>query len=213
MKERDRDFTDPLIGVYIAITSLVLVNIFIALLTATFNFVKDSSRAQLMLSRAVEVLCMEHYMNENDRYKHLVNLKNLTISKLSITEDLMVSESKLEPVKELIDSVAKKNKQLEDRFAQIENNIKTPSIQNENNSPSLNPIDYENEYMKCQQELDELKELISVLIQKKQTVQIEQQMEQETFIIERDRPHVDVINLNEIDLSNQVTFLHIQSIF
>jgi hypothetical protein len=56
----DNVMTDFLIGLYIGLTALLMVNIFIALLTATFNRVYDKSRAYFLLQRAIELLNFEY---------------------------------------------------------------------------------------------------------------------------------------------------------
>jgi hypothetical protein len=185
MKKVDDEFTDPLLGVYIGTTSLVLINIFIGLLTATFNYVHDSSQAQLLLSRASEVLVIEHKMKEKKHYKHLKRLKNSSVGKMNLQTE---SETKyrfnsMEPVKENIDSACEKSEKLEQQFEQIRQNVGN----------------YMEDYDTCWKELQELKSLVQVLIGKKQSTHIHG-----TMVLEREPPHVDVLQLDDIDMGNQV---------
>lgn len=56
----DNVMTDFLIGLYIGLTALLMVNIFIALLTTTFKRVYDKSRAYFLLQRSIEILNFEY---------------------------------------------------------------------------------------------------------------------------------------------------------
>jgi hypothetical protein len=60
MNSIDNVMTDFLIGLYLGLTTLLMINIFIALLTTTFNRVYDKSRAYFLLQRAIEILNYEH---------------------------------------------------------------------------------------------------------------------------------------------------------
>ena len=60
MNSIDNVMTDFLIGLYIGLTTLLMVNIFIALLTTTFNRVYESSRAYFLLQRSIESLNHEN---------------------------------------------------------------------------------------------------------------------------------------------------------
>jgi hypothetical protein len=60
MNSIDNVMTDFLIGLYLGLTTLLMINIFIALLTTTFNRVYDKSRAYFLLQRAIEILNFEH---------------------------------------------------------------------------------------------------------------------------------------------------------
>ena len=71
----DNVLTDPLIGFYLGFTSLITVNIFIALLNSTFSRVHDQSKAYFIMQRAAEVLENEHKMNRADYKKHLESLQ------------------------------------------------------------------------------------------------------------------------------------------
>ena len=177
MKKVDDEFTDPLLGFYIGTTSLVLINIFIGLLTATFNYVHDSSQAQLLLSRASEVLVIEHRMNEKRHHKHLKRLKNSSVGKMNLQTESETEYrfNSMEPVKENIDSVCEKSEKLERQFEQIPKNVME-------------------DYDTCWNELHELKTLVQKLIQKKQSI----------MVMEREPSHVDVLQLDDIDMANQV---------
>ena len=183
MKQVDDAFTDPLLGFYIGTTSLVLVNIFIGLLTATFNYVHDSSKAQLLLSRASEVLDIEHKMKEKRHYKHLIRLNNSSLGKMHLQTETEFRFSSMEPVKENISSVSEKSEKLEQRFEQVRQNMGN----------------YMEEYDMCWNELQELKSLVHALIIKKRCTE-----SHETIVLEREPPHVDVLQLGDIDMVDQV---------
>ena len=62
---------NPLIGSYVGITSLVLANIFIALLSATFQRVYEKAEAYIVLQRGIEILNTEKSMSFDKRKKHI----------------------------------------------------------------------------------------------------------------------------------------------
>ena len=61
----DNVMTDFLIALYLGLTTLLMVNIFIALLTTTFNRVYDASRAYFLLQRSIEILDFENCKKNN----------------------------------------------------------------------------------------------------------------------------------------------------
>ena len=91
----DNVLTDPLIGTYLGFTSLIAVNLFIALLTSTFNRVHDQSRAYFIMQRAAELLKHEHKM-EHKKYKaHLESLAKSYEDKKVKTNNLMVNTDEI----------------------------------------------------------------------------------------------------------------------
>lgn len=94
--------TDLLIGFYVGLTTLLMVNIFIALLTSTFTRVHDSSKAYFILQRAIEIVKIENRLSEEKRYDHLVKLrKDYVDKKYSALTDIgkgLAITDKFEPV-------------------------------------------------------------------------------------------------------------------
>lgn len=74
MNIEDDIMTDILIGSYVGLTTLLMVNIFIALLTSTFTRVHDSSKAYFILQRAIEIVRIENKLDPINKYKHLVEI-------------------------------------------------------------------------------------------------------------------------------------------
>jgi hypothetical protein len=74
MNSIDDKITNPLVGTYVAITSLVLTNIFIALLSATFTNTHEKAEAYINFQRAVEINRIEKSMSFDERKKNINNL-------------------------------------------------------------------------------------------------------------------------------------------
>lgn len=75
MVKTDETMTYILLGSYIGITTLVMVNIIIALLTTTFNSVHESSKAHFVLQRATEVIHIENNLSIKRRINHLYEIQ------------------------------------------------------------------------------------------------------------------------------------------
>ena len=67
----DDVMTNPLIGAYIAVTALILLNIFIAILTNTVNRVYEKAVAYIVLQRAIEIVNEEKSWTFKDRRDHI----------------------------------------------------------------------------------------------------------------------------------------------
>lgn len=72
----DPIMTDLLMGSFLGLTSLLMINIFIAMLTATFNTVHESSKAYFLLQRASEILQFQYMLSDTYMFKHYTSLKN-----------------------------------------------------------------------------------------------------------------------------------------
>lgn len=81
MNLSDDVMAEILIGSYMGLTTLLMVNIFIALLTSTFTRVHESSKAYFVLQRATEIIRIENKMNPQDKYKHLMVLSRDYVDK------------------------------------------------------------------------------------------------------------------------------------
>jgi hypothetical protein len=125
MLTSDNVLTDPLIGIYLGLTSLIAVNVFIAQLTATFNRIHDKSKAYFMLQRAKEVLSIEHSMKIENYKKHLEKLqkreedkkprkKNLDHNMNDQTKDL-INET-IKTIKEQAEKLDEKLNELTNQF-------------------------------------------------------------------------------------------------
>jgi hypothetical protein len=146
----DPIMTNILIGAYIGVTTLLLVNIFIALLTSTFTRVHDSSKAFFVLQRAIEVINRENRPSFLDtRYKHLCELKkDFVDNHYSVTGEFKSSLSqKLDPVKdsmkdlkEEIDGLYEKLESLQIEIVIADDSI-TYTIESGLNLNRMSPID------------------------------------------------------------------------
>jgi hypothetical protein len=74
MNSIDNKITNPLVGFYIGFTSLVLINVFIALLSATFTRVYEKAEAEIMFQRAIEIYKIEKSMSFDERKKNIKTL-------------------------------------------------------------------------------------------------------------------------------------------
>ena len=66
--------SDILVGLYVGIVLLTLVNIFIAMLSSTFERVRHSAKAYFLMQRAVIILTVELQLTEKRRIKLLNRL-------------------------------------------------------------------------------------------------------------------------------------------
>lgn len=59
-----------LTGTYIGLTTLLLINIFIAMLSSTFQRLYDNSKANMLLQRAIEIVSIEQILSYSQRLKN-----------------------------------------------------------------------------------------------------------------------------------------------
>lgn len=121
--------TNILVGFYIGMTTLLLVNIFIALLTSTFTRVHDSSKAYFVLQRAIEIINREnHSVFRRKRPEHLRELqKDYVDNKYSVTSELPSSLSEtMEPVKDTMRDIREEIVSLYEKLESLENEIVIP---------------------------------------------------------------------------------------
>ena len=157
MNDADDVMTDILMGTYMGVTGLILVNLFIALLTATFNSIHDASKAQLLLQRGMECLGIERKMSDRKLKKHLNFLKDPSIGKINYLTKFVSKNShskKITKIEKVIQDVDSKTSNLEKNFKELKDH-------NAFNS------DFSSDYDKCCNEIQELKGLVELLIQKK----------------------------------------------
>lgn len=117
----DDIMTDILVGTYIGVTTLLMVNIFIALLTSTFSRVHDSSKAYFILQRAMEILRVENRLSVNKKFNHLIKLRDDYVDKsFSAFTEISSStiEDKFEPVK---DSMKEMRHEIDSIYDKLEN--------------------------------------------------------------------------------------------
>ena len=74
MNQIDPIMSDILVGLYVGIVLLTLVNIFIAMLSSTFERVRHSAKAYFLMQRAVIILTVELQLTEKRRIKLLNRL-------------------------------------------------------------------------------------------------------------------------------------------
>lgn len=77
---------DFIFGIYIGITTLILLNIFVALLTSTFERVQSFSKGLFLLERAKEILTFEYILCENSRIQGLLKIPDELIKKYKPSE-------------------------------------------------------------------------------------------------------------------------------
>jgi peptidoglycan hydrolase CwlO-like protein len=117
--------TNILIGAYIGITTLLLVNIFIAMLTSTFSRVHDSSKAFFVLQRAIEIVRLENRLSSSKRFKHLSELReDFVDDKYSVVKDYESGLSdKLDPVKDSVKDIQEEIADLQKKLENFETHI------------------------------------------------------------------------------------------
>ena len=73
----DPGMKNPLIGAYIGVTTLVLINMFIALLSTTFSRVFGKAEAYIIFQRATEILNKEKSMSYSERKDHVEYIRKI----------------------------------------------------------------------------------------------------------------------------------------
>jgi hypothetical protein len=123
----DKTMTYILIGSYLGITTLVMVNIFIAVLTHTFNSVSEDSKAHFVLQRAIEVVNNENKLNDAKRCAHLIQMKkNFIDISFSLMNPLKVDsggDEESDPVKEAIKEMQEDIESLTDTLQELQDEI------------------------------------------------------------------------------------------
>ncbi|RNA30042.1 transient receptor potential channel pyrexia-like [Brachionus plicatilis] len=67
--EIDSEISEFMAALYIGVTSLIMVNILIALITSTFERISSSSKSLYLLEKAKEIILFEHGLCESSRIK------------------------------------------------------------------------------------------------------------------------------------------------
>jgi hypothetical protein len=123
----DKTMTYILIGSYLGITTLVMVNIFIAVLTHTFNSVSDDSKAHFVLQRAIEVVNNENKLSDAKRCAHLAQMrKNFIDTSFSLMNPLKVDsggDDEGDPVKQAIKEMQEDIEGLTDTLQEMQDEI------------------------------------------------------------------------------------------
>ena len=113
MYKVDPILTYVYIGVYVGFTTLMMLNIYIAWLTCTFNKIHDSSRAYFILQRATVILGVESRFEEKERYYKYLGLRkkyadtksSFLDGKPSSSSSSSSSDDQMKPVKETLKQV------------------------------------------------------------------------------------------------------------
>ncbi|CAF0899221.1 unnamed protein product [Brachionus calyciflorus] len=121
--ELDDKISNFIVGLYIGATTLILVNIFIALLSSTFERVHSFSKGVFLIERAKEIIQLERSLSENTRIKRLQNIpyEYITKFKPENSKDDVGLEQVLEPVKESLRDMNNKYESLRINLINVEN--------------------------------------------------------------------------------------------
>ena len=195
ISSENTDKVDPimtyiLIALYVGITVLVTVNIFIAMLTHTFNRVYQSSKAYFVFQRANEIIRRENNMNEKIRHKHLNKVRMDCIdSNYSVLNPFELKRGKNEEndlikksIKETEQDIQKLNENVNDLFSEIQEKfssleknaqectqVLTPILQGKDEySQSNESRGTNNQIDILEKDFDELKKLIVDYIEKQE---------------------------------------------
>jgi hypothetical protein len=103
-----------LTGTYLGLTTLLLVNIFIAMLSTTFQRLYDNSKANMLLQRAIEIVSIEQILS----YNHRMN----NYKKFTKDCNPYVSKTYNEQIK-ILNNNENRNVQVDDRLINIEDNL------------------------------------------------------------------------------------------
>lgn len=124
MNTLDPIMTDILMGLYLGLTTLLLINIFIALLTSTFNRVHDSSKAYFLLQRAMEILQIENMLTNARLHRHYRSLqREFTDDHFTFNMNKQNMMDKLEPVRESLNTIRSEIDELNTNLEDMEKNL------------------------------------------------------------------------------------------
>ena len=141
--EIDIEITVFIFGLYIGITTLILINIFIAKLTSTFERVRTSSKSLFLLERAKEILIFENILCESSRIKILKNIPYKLIKNYK---------------RELSEQIDDKDNIIQESARELNNKFDLLIKNNEENINNLN--------LKFQQQIIEIKNLFNEMNKK-----------------------------------------------
>ncbi len=113
-------------AVYIGLTTLITINIFIALLSFTFSRIHDSSRAYFLLQRATEIVRIENGQSNEKKYKHYTDLKDKYIDKTHFSDITDIKEDsfdRIEPIEENIKEINENIDGLNTNLNEIESEV------------------------------------------------------------------------------------------
>jgi phage-related holin len=130
----DSTMTYVLIGSYLGITTLVMVNIFIAVLVHTFNEVSEDSKAHFVLQRAIEVVNNENKLSVEKRHKYLSKLRMNYVDTSFSLNPLKVdsgADEESDPVKEAVKEIQEEIECLTDNLVYLEDQIVKKQISRE----------------------------------------------------------------------------------
>ena len=108
---------NPLIGSYVGLTALVLANIFIALLSATFQRVYEKAEAYIKLQRGIEILNKEKSMSYDEKKRHIHYLNKIG----SPYVDSRYNET-ITSVEDRVSNIEKEAKEQNKQLTNISNN-------------------------------------------------------------------------------------------
>lgn len=181
LNQLDPIMTDLLMGTFLGLTALLMVNIFIAMLTTTFNRVHVSSKAYFLLQRASEILQLQYFLSdsylfvhfasldrdiEEDRYTFRLNKENLIEKLEPLKESIANTKTEIEQIRSKLDNLDAKAKEV---ASQAINEQQQEQQQQKSNGYEQYEIvgNDESELGQIKIEIKELESLIFKLVEKK----------------------------------------------
>ncbi|RNA05570.1 transient receptor potential cation channel subfamily V member 3-like isoform X2, partial [Brachionus plicatilis] len=149
--ELDSEIADFFFGLYIGFTTLILLNIFIALLTSTFERVRSFSKSLFVLQRAKEILIYEQIICERTRIRTLLKIPDEYIKKYKPSDQKNDIDFKV-----LLDPIAESVKKINIKYESLNN--KKCCDKNESSKTDTKNF---------QDQIKEIKNSINILIEMK----------------------------------------------
>ncbi|RNA40720.1 transient receptor potential cation channel subfamily A member 1-like isoform X3 [Brachionus plicatilis] len=146
--ELDSEITVFFFALYIGVTTLILINVFIALLTSTFERVRSFSKSLFLLQRAKEILIYEHSLCESTRIRTLLKIPDQYIKKYKPSEQRYDIG-----FKDLLDPIAEYVQEINIKFESLN---KKCCEQNESSKTDIKNF---------QDQIEEIKNSINILIE------------------------------------------------
>jgi hypothetical protein len=105
------------------LTTLITINIFIALLSFTFNRIHDSSRAYFLLQRASEIVRIENRQTNEKKHKHYTELKGKYVDKTHFSNFKEDGLDRVEPIEQNIKELNENIDGLNTNLNEIESEV------------------------------------------------------------------------------------------
>ncbi|RNA30041.1 transient receptor potential cation channel subfamily A member 1 [Brachionus plicatilis] len=129
--EIDSEISELMVALYIGVTSLIMVNILIALITSTFERISSSSKSLYLLEKAKEIILFEHGLCESSRIKLARRVPNEynALYKPNLEKDDLGIKNFIKPISDSVKDLNLRFK-MQNMFSNILNNSDLERLEN-----------------------------------------------------------------------------------